>query len=175
MNWINLDEAFPIIFLIVLLSVLGEHMPQNAWPRQIGVTAFLAYIAFGVEAWGAPTVTAFSLIVVRAVLAAGLIYGFAGILIPFGIFIYEQIPKPEPELKPEIVIPEEEEEPEPELEPPPPPPPEPTLEEKADAALAKLEKKRAVMKKAKLDAEEEKSLDLKLTQDYLKELDKAVS
>jgi hypothetical protein len=122
MNWINLDEAFPIIFLIVLLSVLGEHMPQNAWPRQIGVTAFLAYIAFGVEAWGAPTVTAFSLIVVRAVLAAGLIYGFAGILIPFGIFIYEQIPKPEPELKPEIVIPEEEEEPEPELEPPPPPP-----------------------------------------------------
>jgi hypothetical protein len=104
LNWINLDEAPALLVLIGILTFLsrqfqGETAETARRARQITLVSFVIYAIAGLCEWGAPTVTKFLILIVKASLAAGIMYGLASILCPPLFYAMAQLqfkPKPCP-------------------------------------------------------------------------------
>jgi hypothetical protein len=104
LNWINLDEAPALLVLIGILKFLsrqfqGETAETARRARQVTLVSFVMYAIAGLCEWGAPTVTKFLILIIKAALAAGIMYGIASILCPPLSYAAAQLklkPKPRP-------------------------------------------------------------------------------
>jgi hypothetical protein len=176
LEWIDLGEFIPLGLLIGLLYFIGSQVSGDdpriqRWSRAVSVLSFVAYAVAGISAWGAWNATELLLIVIRAMFAAGIVLGIARIVLPFAVFMYQQLtPSSVPrEIEPSPPPPN----PEPSEAPPTAPPP--TREEIAATALTAYEARLKVVENANLDEAELHAAKLKAKQQYLKELDQAIS
>ena len=162
LDWFQLEDFFPLLTLIFLLTFVGGQMAPadnntRKWSQFVFVGGFLAYACLGINAWGIPSVSDAVLIVTRAILAGGTAYGLGLIAISLGTFLWEygkamrappdQLPVKTPE--PVVVR-----QPEPERLPLPPLP---THDELAEQAKAKYRNRLELIERANLDPLEEKS------------------
>ena len=87
LDWINLDEFLPLVVLIGLLNFIGGRMAQPT-VASVRITRRVAYVVFTLYAlaalcsWEVSEPMDFLVIVLRASLATGLIYGLTLIAIP---------------------------------------------------------------------------------------------
>lgn len=182
LDFVNLEEALPLLVLVLLLWFLGSQMTESdsvsqRWTWRIAAAALLLYAAAGIVAWTPARPTEFVTLVLRAALAAGLARGISMILLPPLRFLYQQLslhlavkPKPQRQLVP-TDIPLREERP---SSPPETPPPSPTPEERAAAALARYEAKLQLLDQARLDETELRTAREHAKQLYLRELDELI-
>ena len=87
LEWINLNELPELIVLIGLLWLIGQEMTQptefsNRWVRRIGVATLLVYVVGAIQTRPPYHVADLLAILVRALLAAGMVGGLASILVP---------------------------------------------------------------------------------------------
>lgn len=86
LDWINPDDFVTLLVLICLLVFTGWQMAQpdlHAYrqARRVAGAALVLYIVLAVSAWGVPTASALLPIVVRAMLAAGIVFGLTSIVL----------------------------------------------------------------------------------------------
>lgn len=89
LEWINLDELPELIVLIGLLWVIGGKMTRptdfsNRWLRRVVAMTLLTYSCTAIYAWSPSSAGDAVVILIRALLAAGLVGGAASIVLPLG-------------------------------------------------------------------------------------------
>jgi hypothetical protein len=106
LDWINPEEFLSLVVLICILAFIGGQMTRpdsetyrNA--RRITAGVFLLYSGMGIYAWGPSGATELFVIILRAVLAAGVAFGLALVTLTPAAFLISQAkalipPKPRP-------------------------------------------------------------------------------
>lgn len=87
LDLINLDEFVPLLVLICLLLIIGGQMTRpdlamHQLARRLSAGTLLLYAAMGICTWQPLSVSDLLVILVRAILATGVVYGVATILLP---------------------------------------------------------------------------------------------
>lgn len=88
LDWINLDEFLTLVVLICLLVFTARQMarPNLLVYRQAGRLAgatVVLYAALGIHAWGVSSARDLLVILIRAILAAGVVFGIGTIMLAF--------------------------------------------------------------------------------------------
>ncbi len=92
---INLNETVPIVALIYLLALVGQQMtlPNSEsarWSARVAGGTFISYAVAGLCAWPPSRVLDAVAIVVRAILAGGLLWTIARIALPSFFFVWNR-------------------------------------------------------------------------------------
>jgi hypothetical protein len=93
---IDLNETIPIVALIYLLAMVGSLMiPQGGdlprWAARIAGGTFVLYAIAGLVKWPPRSMVDVLVIVVKAILAGGLLWSVSRIALPAVFFIYERL------------------------------------------------------------------------------------
>ena len=96
LEWINLDELPALIVLICLLWLIGGQMTRpsefsNQWVRRTAAVTLLAYTGLAIHAWQPSGPTDLLVILIRALLATGLVGGLASIILPLSHAVGSEI------------------------------------------------------------------------------------
>jgi hypothetical protein len=92
---IDLNEVVPIMALTYLLAMVGSLMihPRSVdalWAGRIAAGTFIVYTLAGLVAWAPSRVSEALSIVVKAILAAGLVWAISRIVLPVFFFVYDR-------------------------------------------------------------------------------------
>ena len=179
---LNLEDAVPLALLVSILWVVGSQMAKEYSIAQVGAKriaacGFVAYAIAGIAMWAPDSIGEVLEIVVRALLAGGLLMGMSLVLLPIIAVLYrntiaralnrkETEPEP-PQPTAASIAPVESPE-------PPPQDPAPTTAERASAAQQRYDERLRVLATAKLDDLELKAAREHAKQQYLKDLDEVM-
>lgn len=179
LDFFDLDNAVPIVLLILLLRFVGGQMNEDirvrGWCKGAGVLCFLFLGIVGLTE-GADGAWDLLTLAFRAVLALGLGYALMSILAPIGLFLHHHIKRKEAvvtvyhgEALPDP--PKQAESPKKSLPPPTPPP---TREELMADAKARYESTVRMLESAGLNEMELEAAKEKAKQQMLREIDWAI-
>jgi len=92
---IRLEEFFPILFVIYILhlvglQMMGEDRQVNWWTHRLAAVAFVGYSVAGLATWSPRSAWDLVSLVLRAVLAAGLVLTVSRILLAMTFFVYRR-------------------------------------------------------------------------------------
>lgn len=176
---INLDEFVPIVALIALLSYVGNQMTQCdleiRWARRLGAAGFIGYGILALFELHIDSTWSLVALVVRSMLAGGLVMSLSSVLIPALAFLCRSIVRTMP-VRRQVEPPPQQPEvpPESQEQPPPPVPRESALRQAADQARLDYDLESQIVRSANLSEDEREAALTQVKQKYLQRLGEAL-
>lgn len=182
LEFINLEDFVPLALLVIVLCVVGSQMAAVSSTAQrlakiLAACGFVTFAIVGIAEWQAETPWEFLQVVIRSLIAGGLVLGLSLVLLPMLVVVYRNtlgLVLANGEMKPEQPQQRKERDVPVEKSDPPPPIPPPTAAERASTAQQRYEERLRVLATAKLDDTELKAAQDRAKQLYLKDLNEVM-